>query len=128
LNVIPRGSESLLPHPELFRKDRDFWLRNSPYCWQLNLEDRAPPYLTPHRDLAAVIADDATHDPEAKSGAFLAFGRHKWFKNCLLQVFRNSRTGIGNENANAAEREFFARAHMPGAQQQTPTIRHGIFR
>src|SRR5581483_9127607 len=98
-----------------------------PYRRQLDLEDCSLSYLTPHRDLSAVIADDAAHDPQTEAGAFLAFGRDKRFEDALLQISRNSRTGISHQNANAAEGEFLAGVHMARAQQQTPTIRHSIF-
>src|SRR5438874_1691264 len=65
---------------------------------QVNSENGATAQFAPHRKFAAMVLNDAFHNPKSQAGAFFSLGGDKRLENRPQHLRGNAGAGIGNQD------------------------------
>src|SRR5947207_13404222 len=92
---------------------------------QVNSEHRATAQLALHRKFAAVVLNDAFHNPKSQARAFFSLGGDKWLENRPQHLRGNAGAGIGNQYSHPSM-EIILPRNMAGANHQFAFDGHGL--
>src|SRR5438270_171693 len=101
-------------------------LRHKRHHREIDLEYGALAEGTLHADLAAVIVDDAAHDPKAEPGALLTFRGDEWLEDTLEHFFGDPAARVSDKDPDRipAKRR---RLKLASPDPESAPVRHSIF-